>query len=170
MVTRLTVLLLVCAGAALHGQGQAPPLLLSTARCLAVKQFLPSRSAAKLTFGYLLDESSYPGDKVIYVVTYASPDSSNGLVFAVFLTTLDGRQTFNIQNNARFVLSKNEIGGVVFVDPPLGGIWTQQHLASAVVRIEKQPRFAILVKSLTTIHASARCESYTDPPQEGRDR
>jgi hypothetical protein len=159
----LAVSLMICLCATVHAQEQPPQLLPRAAHCLAVKNFLPSSRATRLSFGYLLDEKSYPGHKVIYLVNYAAPTRSNGLVFAVFLEEHDGRQDFNVQNNASFVLSKDESYGVSFVDPPLGGTWTQEHLASAIKLIEKQPRFTISVKDLLAADPSIGCESYTDP-------
>jgi hypothetical protein len=160
---RLAVLLLSCVSATAWPQEQAPQLLRHAAQCLEAKQFLPSSKTTKLTFGYFLDEKSYPGTKEMYVVIYAAPARSNGLVFAIVLTQQDDHQVFDIQNNASFVLSKDEPIGVSFVDPPLGGTWTQEHLASAVKEIEKQPRFALSVKDLSTADTSLVCEAYTDP-------
>jgi hypothetical protein len=164
----LAILLLFGLVATVYAQEQTPQLLLRAAQCLEAKKFLPSSEATKLTFGYFLDEKSYPGDRVIYVVKYAAPTHSNGLVFAIFLTEHDGHQTFNIQNNASFVLSKDEPIGVLFGNPPLGGTWTQEHLASAIKEIEKQPRFAVSAKDLSAADPSLVCEAYTDPqPKKG---
>ena len=69
----LAISLLFCLGATVYSQEQTPQLLLHAAQCLEAKKFLPSSEATKLTFGYFLDEKSYPGDKVIYVVKYAAP-------------------------------------------------------------------------------------------------
>jgi len=159
----LGILPLFGLGATVYSQEQAPQLLLHAAQCLEAKQFLPSLKATKLTFGYFLDEKSYSPDRVIYLVNYAAPARSNGLVFAVFLTEHDGHQVFRIENNASFVLSKHEQIGVSFVTPPLGGTWTQEHLALGIKEIEKQPRFALSVKDLSAADASVVCESYTDP-------
>lgn len=158
----LAISLLICLGATVHSQEQAPQLLIPATHCLAVKGFLPSSRAKTMSFGYLLDEESYPGEKVVYIVNYASPARSNGLVFAIFLTEHEGSQVFNIQNNASFVLSEDEFEGVSFVNPPLGGTWTQEHLASAIKRIKKQPRFNIAVKDLLAACPLTVCESYTD--------
>jgi hypothetical protein len=158
----LALPLMIFLGSTAHSQEQPPQLLIRAAHCLAAKNFLPSSSAASLTFGYLVDQKSYPGEKVIYLVDYAGPARSNGLVFAVFLTEKGRHQTFNIQNNAGFVLSRHEFTGESFVDPPLGGTWTREHLASAIKRIEKQPRFTIPVKELFAADPSTSCESYTD--------
>lgn|GEM_PF-1315224 len=156
--------LFICTVVVVGSAAQTTPQLLSrAARCLAVENFLPSSRATRLTFGYFLDEKSYAPDKEIYVVMYAAPTRSNGLVFAIVFTEHQGLQDFNIQNNASFVLSKDGPHGVDFVDPPLGGTWTQEHLASAIRQIEKQPRFAISVKDLSAADASIHCESYADP-------
>ena len=159
----LIVSLFTCIGTTAQAQQHAPGLLLRAAHCLTVKHFLPQSSIGKLTFGYFLDEKSYPGDKVIYVVAFATPTRSNGTVFAVFLSGKDGHETFDVQNNAGFALSKQEPIGVSFVTPPLGGDWTQEHLASAIKRIEKQPKFTITANDMLTIGSSVGCEAYTDP-------
>ena len=158
----LVILLLACSRASARAQQDAPELLFRAAHCLAVKNFLPQSGAGKLTMGYLLDEKSYPGDKVLYIVSFAAPARSNGTVFAVFLTSKSGHESFNIQNNAGFILSKREPIGVSFVTPPLGGEWTQEHLASGIREIEKRPRFTISVRNLFAAESSSNCESYTD--------
>jgi hypothetical protein len=146
-----------------HSQEQPPQLLIRAAHCLAVKEELPRSKARALTFGYLVDEQSYPGTKVMYVVIYAAPARSNGFVFAIALTQHGDHEVFDTQNNASFVLSgKGDLDGVSFVNPPLGGTWTQQHLASAIKRIEEQPRFANPVKDLLAAYALSDCASYSD--------
>jgi hypothetical protein len=166
IVLVMSLLILICGPTVAYPQEQPPQLLLRAAQCLEAKKFLPASKATKLTFGYFLDEKSYPNDKVVYVVKYASSARSNGLVFAVFLTEKAGRQEFNIQNNASFVLSKTEPSGVSFEDPPLGGAWTQEHLALAIHEIEKQPRFTISRTELSSTNTSVNCESYSDPTSE----
>lgn len=162
-ILALIVSLLTCFGTVAQSQQHAPGLFLRAAHCLAVKHFLPQSSTGKLTLGYFLDEKSYPGDKVIYVVAFAAPTRSNGTVFAVFLSGKVGHEIFNIQNNAGFSLSKQEPIGVSFVTPPLGGDWTQEHLASAIKQIEKERRFTISTNDLLSVDSSVSCEAYTDP-------
>jgi hypothetical protein len=162
-IATLSISLLLGLAATVYSQEPTPQLLVHAAQCLGAKQFLPSSRATKLTFGYFLDEKSYPGTKELYVVIYAAPARSNGLVFAIVSTQRDDHQIYDIQNNARFVLSKDEPVGVSFVDPPLGGTWTQEHLASAIKEIEKQHRFVISVRDLSATDATVVCESYTDP-------
>jgi len=162
---------LSCAG---HAQSAGAVLLHQAAQCLAAKGFLPHAKATKLTFSYLLDEKSYPGKKMLYVVNYPDPSRPDGLVFTIFLTERDGRQNFNIQNNARFTLSKGGNGEVSFPTPRLGGTWTREHLVSAIKRIEKQPRSTILAKDLRSVDSSVGCEAYSDqqpkPAEKSRTR
>lgn len=164
------MLILICFPATSYSQEQPPQLLFRAAQCLEAKRFLPSSKATKLTLGYFVDEKSYPGDKVVYVIKYVTPRRSDGLVFAVFLKEHDDHQEFNIQNNASFVLSKDEASGVSFPNPPLGGTWTQEHLASAIKQIEKEPRFVIYAKDLSALDKSVSCEAYTDPQQKRKQK
>lgn len=157
----LVTLICLSCGAA-HAQGQGQELLHRAVHCLAAKNFLPPSKATKRTFGYLLDEKSYPGKKMLYVVDYPSPSRADGFVFTLFLTDHDGRQDFNIQNNARFSLSQDADAGVSFVAPPLGGTWTLEHLESAIKLIAKKQRFTISSKDMLMIDSSAGCKAYTD--------
>ena len=154
--------MVICLSCAAHAQDARAVLLHRAAQCLAAKGFLPHTNATKLTFGYLLDEKPYPGKKMLYVVNYPNPSQPGGLVFTIFLTERDGRQNFNIQNNARFALSKGGNDGVSFATPPLGGTWTREHLVSAIRQIEKQPRLTILARGLLSVDSSVSCEAYTD--------
>lgn len=103
---------------------------------------------------------------MLYVVDYPNPSRLDGFVFTIFLTERDGHQNFNIQNNAGFALSKQEPIGVSWVTPPLGGDWTQEHLASAIKQIEKTQRFSISTNDLLSVESSVGCEAYTDPQPE----
>ena len=145
------LLLSICLSTTAWGQDQAPTLLREAAHCLAIKNDLldlARTKAAVLSLGYSVDTTSYPGEKVLYVVSYTRPERSEGFVFAVFLEQHDQRTVFNIQNNAKFVRSKHGIGGFDFVEPPLGGTWTQEHLVGAIKRIEQRPKFEVPVKDL----------------------
>ena len=148
-------------------QEQAPELLREAAQCLATKKFLPPSKATALSLGYLDDTTSYPGQEVLYVVVYAGAGRSDGWVFSVFISQKKGRRIFNIQNNAKFVRSNKEGAafrkeGVDFVEAPLWGIWTQEHIARAIRRIEGQPRFEVRAKDLLKPDTLTQCQSYAD--------
>lgn len=160
----LAASLLIWLGSITPPPKNSPKLFRGAVHCLTTKNFVPPSPAASQTFGYYVDLKSYPGQKVIYIVNYREPVRSNGWVFVVFLTEHDGQQHFNIQNNASFALAKHDFDydGVKFLSPPLGGDWTQLHIAMAIKRIEVRPRFVLNDKDLTAALPSTTCESYTE--------
>jgi hypothetical protein len=149
---------LVCTG--------APKLLLDGGHCLAVgKQDwlgLAHSGATALSLGYLFDTKSYPGQRVLFVVDYSDTAGHGGKVFTIFVSERSGRQIFDIQNNAKFIESKKGIGEIDFVEPPLGGTGTQEDLAAAIRRIDREPRFTVPVKDLLAPSAVTHCTSYAD--------
>jgi len=155
--------MLICLSCAGRAEDEGAALLHHAIHCLAAKKFLPPSKMAEGTFGYLLDEKSYPGEKMLYVVEYPKPARRDGLVFTIFVADHDAHRNFNIQNNARFTASKDSDEGVSFANPPLGGLWTQEHLVSAIKQIEKQPTVVLPMKNLLEIDPSVSCEGYTDP-------
>lgn len=156
---QIVVAIVFCVSLSARAGAQTSELLLHATQCLAAKNFLPASKASSLNFGYLLDIKSYPGEEVLYLVQYTRSDRSRGLVYAVFFTEQHGQQTFNIQNNATFVRSKD---GIDFCSPPLGGVWTQQHLVAAIEQIEQEPTFAVPTNDLSSPSSLIRCEAYTD--------
>jgi len=147
-------------GTVLFAQEQVPPLLRDATRCLAAKTFkIPSSHG----LGYLVDTKSWPGEKVLYVVAYTGQSRSEGYVYTIFLSQNAHRQIFNIQNNAKFVVNKRVPDGVDFVEAPLGGIWTQNHLVTAIKQIGRQLSLSLPASDLREPSSSAVCESYADP-------
>jgi hypothetical protein len=144
-------------------ESQNPPrILIHTAQCLVAKRFITDTDKGPMTFGYFIDEQSYPGDRVIYVVEHTGQQDGShatGRVFSVFFNGKTGHEKYDIQNNARFTISKNEIE---FNDPPLGGIWTQEHLITAIKIIAKSTKFVVSDKTLATADPAVLCESYVD--------
>jgi len=152
-------------------QEQPPKVLVEAAHCLAVKKYIPEGSTdiensktAKVNLGYLVDTKSYPGEKVIYVVSYTKPDHSEGYVYILFFGQGNGKQNLNIQNNAKFarVTKGGDYDGVLFVEPPLGGEWTQKHITSAIKQIEQRPSFSLPTKEVLGPSPRTGCLSYTD--------
>jgi hypothetical protein len=155
--------IIVCLCTPICGQEQPPQLLIGAAQCLMAKQFLPRPKVKTQSLGFVVDERSYPGQRVLYLVDYAGPSRSDGLVFAVFLSEHSGHQTFDIQNNATFVLSRKDPEGVLFTGEALGGIWTHERLISAIKQIEKLPRYTVSTQDLVSTSPTKGCEAYTDP-------
>ena len=143
----------------LSAQQQAPALLREAAQCLVAKTFLKSSA---LSLGYLVTTKDWPGEEVVYVVAYTSSSRSVGFVFTIFPKQENRHQALYITNNAKFVRTKKDPFGVDFVEDPLGGVWTQDHLVSAIKRIEKQPRYEIPAVELSRVSSTESCHSYAD--------
>ncbi len=143
---------------AMWPQSEPPQVLRKVAQCLAAKDFEVAK-AKQATLAYVVDKKSYAPDTVLYIVSYTKADRSKGLVYTVFLEQRDGKSGFNIQNNATFKRSKD---GIDFVNPPLGGIWTQEHLVMAIRQAEREPTFEMPISNMGVPSASGWCESYAD--------
>jgi len=148
-------------------QSDAPDILRNALDCLQRKNFLPSNKRL-LSTAYWVDAKSYPGEKVLYLVAYERPDRSQGLVFSIFLNGPATRTVFDIQNNAEFVRTRKADAdfkkeGVKFVEPPLWGIWTQEHIAAAIDRIGHEHGFDLSDAGASRSLHSDQCESYVDP-------
>lgn len=157
----LTLSCSIVIGVAVHAQEAVPPLLLHAAQCLEAKSFLEPSKSAVMSFGFYLDSTSHPLN-ALYVVEFANPSHSKGWVFTVFLSNDNERQVFDIQNNARFAPSKDGYLGIDFPDPPLGGTWTQEHIVSAIKKIQQSAVFSISNKDLRGTSPQIQCESYAE--------
>ncbi len=93
---------------------------------------------------------------------YTGFGRSDGLVFAILVTQKDGRQVYDIQNNAKSIRSKDAEEGIDFVEPPLGGTWTQQHLVTAIKSIERLRIITVPASDLLRPALGTVCVSYTD--------
>jgi len=88
--TSLIATLLTFASVFVHSIEQTPEILTRAAHCLWAKHALSMRQEQALTMAYFLDATSYPNEKVIYVLSDASAARSRGLVFTIFITEQDG--------------------------------------------------------------------------------
>ena len=165
MKRRFALLLLpICLGPVIDAQEKAPEVLREAAQCLVSKAFLKANA---LDLGYKIDTDSWPGEEVLYVVAFPGRSRTKGYAFTIFLEQKDHHQVFDVQNNARFAKTrssaKSEYNGLDFPGPPLGGVWTQEHLAKAINQIRSQPTFSVTASDLELPSPSAGCQSYTDP-------
>ncbi len=157
------LMLLLCLPTVLYAQELPPEVLRNAAHCLVVEKHdwlgLSKSKEGVVTFGYIVDTKSYPGEKHVFVVAYA--EKSKGKVFDLKLQGGDSEQRFTVENNASFVSSTK---GVKFIDPPLGGVWTTELLQSAVKRISLRSKFTISVGELRNSSVPIECRSYAEKP------
>jgi len=104
----------------------------------------------------------WPGEEVIYVVAYTGSSRDKGLVFTIFVTKQGSRQILDIQNNAKFVRTKEDPDGIKFVEEALGGVLTHERLIFAIKQIERQPQFEISANEMSRVSSSTDCLSYAD--------
>lgn len=161
-MAKLSVLLLLVALASntARSDDTNTKLFLSASHCLTVeRRWLPARDpkAASFETSYFIDTKSDPGVNHIYVVVYTNKDHSKGLAFDLRYKVSAGKTTMDIQNNATFSISR---GRVDFTDPPLGGTWTQTHLASAIMQAAKQAATVLDPSRASEPSPDVKCESY----------
>lgn len=154
--------ILTCLTCAAGTENDGTVLLTRATRCLAEKSVLAHAKAPTLYFGYFLDAKSSPGERMLYIVNYPNRSKRGGFAYTLFVGERGGRQFLDVQNNASFILSKGGDYGVSFLNPPLGGTWTQEHLARAIREIEERPRVAISIRDVRRADSSFICEAYTD--------
>lgn len=138
-------------------QEKAPELLRDAVHCLVTEKegwlAMPKGNSTIFSMAYFVDRKSYPSDVVLYLLSYPSHDHTIGYVFTIFFEKHGSHQIFNIQNNAKFAISSK---GINFVEPPLGGIWTQQHLEAGIRYAERNSTYAFHAKELLINISSSR--------------
>ena len=154
------VLLLACFGGSIVAQERPPKLLNDAASCLVTGNAdwlgLNELKAGSVTLGFIIDTKSWPGEKHVFVAAYTQ--NRGGNLFDFKVERSGEGQSLTIQNNLAFVRSRS---GVSFVEPPLGGVWTEQLLDRVVKQIALRPRFILLTKDLK-VGPKTDCRSYAD--------
>jgi len=163
MMLKISILfpLMLCSGLAAHSQSNSSELLRGASHCLVVEDtdwFSVQKSHAKsVRVSYAIDTVSYPRENTIYVVAYADGGRASGKIFDLIYQQKGRKTIFDVQNNGSFTRSGNRID---FVDPPLGGVWTQAHLVRAITRAGLRPEVLFDVKELSATFPSVTCKSY----------
>lgn len=146
---------------------QPPRLLFDAAQCLATSKedwlSLGQRRVTDLEMGDSADPKGFGGEQMLYVVDYSSPLHTAGTV-SVF--SIEGKQphlTLRLQYNVHFVQSGDGMHTIHLVNPPFGGIGTQERVISAVRKVGMLT-WTIPIDSLVTHPNEAECES--DAPTE----
>ena len=158
------LLLLAALSTALSGQIQEPPPqpLLEAGHCLATAKEdwldLAHGGPALMELGYVADEKSCPGADLLYVVDYTSPTHANGLVFALLAKGKAPHRVVRLQFKVPFRQSDDGSRKVELIDPPLGGIATQDEVISAIREIGFHT-YSVTTADLLLPTNSAQCES-----------
>ena len=151
---------------ALECCAQEPPseLLNAAAQCLVTSKLdwlgLNESPIPTLSLGSELDMRSYPGEKHFFVVAFTG--NHKGFFFDFKVDSTGAKLRMTIENNAAFVHSRK---GITFVEPPLGGVWTTEHLKAAVKQIELGSRIMLSTDGLRKKSQQVECRSYADSDQ-----
>ena len=153
--------LAVCLTQTAYPQESGAKLLLDASHCLVTEKqnwiSIQKRGPTALDFGYVIDTESDPGTNHIYVIYYENADRSRGKVFDLLYRHRGSHITLDVQNNASFTKSGK---GIVFVDPPLGGTWTQTHLLSAIKQAGRKASTILSVGDVSASFPGVSCKSY----------
>jgi len=141
---------------------QSTTLVRQAAHCLvegSEAKKLMRHKPKVLSLGSYLDTTAYPGEEALYVVGYEDSNPVRGLAFVFFVRGQDRRRIFRAENSASFVRKKK---GIEFLEPPVGGVWTEEHMEAAIEHIEAAPKLDFEVKDLREKSSEVRCESFSD--------
>ena len=159
----LLFLLMLWGGVEAYSQEHGPDLLHGASHCLAVEDvdwLAVQRTHVKFVrMGYAFGIETEPGERHIYVIAYEGARRSSGKIFDVFYYKKGRKTLFDVQNNASFKWSGKLVD---FVDTPLGGVWTQTHLLTAVKRAGWRPVTQFSVKDLSKPNPDVTCRSYVN--------
>ena len=106
------------------------------------------------------DNTSYPGHPHLIIAVYSN--GTSGQVYDVERSAKAGKKYLRIENNAAFSLVNGEI---VFDDPPLGGVWTQDHLVASLKRIMSRTQQSFMNSTLMAPQPNVVCSSYATHKQ-----
>ena len=157
------LLLMACIDYAAYPQDSSANLFRDASHCLVTEKqdWLAVRNTHTkvLELGYLIDPKSDPGVNHIYVVVYASAERSKGRVFDLRYQENANGTLFDVQNNASFEITEKAIK---FIDPPLGGTWTQAHLQSAIRLAGRKTSIKLSIADLMAPYPGVSCRSYVE--------
>jgi hypothetical protein len=161
------IVLLACLSVAVPAQIQepAPDPLLDAGHCLASAQQdwlgLNQTYASQLELGYIADSKTVPGQDLLNIVEYTTRTHTDGRVFTFLAKGKDPHRVLRLQFRTAFRQSDDGSRQLELVNPPLGGVGTQDQILSAIRQVGFHT-YSIPVGDLRTRSASVQCESEPD--------
>jgi hypothetical protein len=102
-----------------------------------------------------LDKTSYP--KQTHLILLVHSANRTGQAFDIQVGKTADKRLYTIQNNAGFKMVGSHVS---FTSPPLGGEWTQDHLARSIAKAMRSPLHTLSISSLTNGSSDLECSSY----------
>jgi len=160
---RSVVILLACLSQPLLSQIPEPPpdVLLDAGHCLAASGQdwlnLARESPYQLELGYVAGKSG-SGDSPLYLIDFTTPTHTEGLAFAFLTHGKDPHRALLLEFRTRFRQTDDGSAQVSLVDPPLGGIGTQDEILDAIHQVGFHT-WTVPVADLRSHAGSAECDT-----------
>jgi hypothetical protein len=158
-----TLLLVLCQTAALSAQSVSKGMISDAVHCVVHgdHDWLANGSQQDaIIVSATLDKISYP--KQTHLILLVHMESESGQAFDFQLGRTADKLLYTIQNNADFKMVGSH---VTFTSPPLGGAWTQDHLARSIAKAMRSPLHTFSISSLTNDSSDLECSSYVSAKQ-----
>ncbi len=167
------LLLFLCAAACAQLAVPPPDDLLDAGHCIAIAQQdwfgIAQNHPLDLDLGFVSDPKAYQGNDLLYIVNYTTPTHSEGRVYTLlahgrqpvhnFLSHgKDSHRVLQLQYRTAFRQSDDGSQQIELADSPLGGIWTQDRILSAIHRVGFHT-WTIPVADLQNRSSAVQCES-----------
>jgi hypothetical protein len=117
-------------------------------------------NATGFRVGLIHDRESYPSKDHIIVVVFET--DSKGQVFDLTAECKNKQCVYTIVNNGSFMLNKSHLE---FLDPPLGGVWTQEYLEANIRKITNARRTWVNLSTISAPLPEVSCTSYVQNTQ-----
>jgi hypothetical protein len=160
----LVVFLLVCCSLGLRAQLTSPPpdALLDAGHCLAAADRdwldIARENPYRLELGYSLSDPSDAERSQLILIEYTKPTHSEGFAYSFETRGKEQHRVFLLQYRIRFHQTDDGTARVNLVDPPLGGIGTQDEVVDAIRQIGFHT-WTVPVDDLRKHSSSAHCDT-----------
>jgi len=170
------LLLFLCAAACAQLTVPPPDDLLDAGHCIAAAPQdwfgIAQNHPLDLELGFVADAKAAHGDDLLYIVNYITPTHSAGMVYTLlaqgkepvhnFLSRgKESHRVLQLQYRTAFHQADDGSEQVQLVDPPLGGIWTQDGILAAIHQVGFHT-WTIPVADLQNRTTTVQCESGPD--------
>jgi hypothetical protein len=115
----------------------------------------PLEEAKSLEVGTRYDRRSWERENHVVVAVFQTP--VKGQVFDLTEERKGPKRIYTIENNGSFLIKRGEID---FVDPPLGGVWTQENLEGNIRKIKAGAKKRVAVSTSSRSFPNVSCKSY----------
>lgn len=158
----LKLLIAFCTTAPIFAQEVSKSIMSDAAHCVVYgdQDWLEGRQHSTVTLSAVFDTISYP--KRPYLILLVHTGRRSGQAFSIQMDKIGNKRAFMIQNNADFEMIGRHVS---YTNPPLGGVWTQNHLSKSIAKAMTSRLYTLPMSSLTVGRGDIECSSYVSESQ-----